>query len=349
MAPTASKAKTNGNGHKTTRTRTTRTRAEVASAFEDISSEMSGRETEDPKTAAAKRARADEVRKVVGQLTPETVVQRISGITLDVSKVLAGVQQQLVSAVEDYNTTNEAVSLLKTELDELHKKDIAATALDQLVQDYEIQARDLEVAQQINMTNWEKENAERARAQKEFDVNLGKQRTREQEDYAYKTLQERKRQEDEFTEQLRVKQHENREKQEALEKTWAYREENLKAREQELVDLRAKVAAFPADLDKAVKQAEAIIGNSMKRQYETQIQLLTKDKETDARVAASEVKSLQDASTKQLQTITELQVQLDGARKQVETIAGKALDSASGRAALEQVQQVLKDQPKQGK
>ena len=156
---------------------------------------------------------AEEVRKAVGQLTPETVVQRISGITLDVAKVLSGVQQQLVTAVEEFNTTKEGVNLLKEELNELHQKDIAATALDQLVQDYETKAKDLEVEIQTRKLDWEKEQQDRSRIQREFDENLVKSRKRESDDYSYKTAQERKRVEDEFTEQFRLKQHENREKQ----------------------------------------------------------------------------------------------------------------------------------------
>lgn len=345
MATATTKSK-NGNGTKT-RARTTRTRSEVAAEFESVSDEVSSREPEDAKTSAAKKGRAEEVRKAVGQLTPETVVQRISGITLDVAKVLSGVQQQLVTAVEEFNTTKEGVNLLKEELNELHQKDIAATALDQLVQDYETKAKDLEVEIQTRKLDWEKEQQDRSRIQREFDENLVKSRKRESDDYSYKTAQERKRVEDEFTEQFRLKQHENREKQEGLEKTWAYREENLVKQEQELVELRAFKQNAPVELDAAVKKAEAIKENVLKKHYETQLQLLTKDKETDARVAASEIKNLQDTVLKQAQTIAEQQQQLTGARQQVENIAGKALDSASGRAALQHVQEVIKEQQPQ--
>lgn len=341
MAATTTRTK-NGNGTKT-RARTTRTRAEVASEFEDISGEVSSREPEDAKTAAAKKGRADEVRKAVGQLTPETVVQRISAVTVDVSKVLAGVQQTLLSAVEEYKTTSEGVVLLKEELNELHQKDIAATALDQLVQDYEIKARDLEVEIQTRKLDWEKEQQDRSRSQREFDDNLTKSRKRESDDYSYRTAQERKKLEDDFTEQSRLKAHENREKQELLERNWASREEILKKQETETADLRAKVQAFPVELDAAVKKAEAIKENVLKKHYETQIQLLTKDKETDARVAAAEIANLKEASTRQVETIAQLQRQLDASRQQVEAIAGKALDSASGRSALQHVQEVIKD------
>jgi hypothetical protein len=132
-----------------------------------------------------------------------------------------------------------------------------------------------------------------------------------------------------------------RDRREKLEKDWATREEGLKLREKELEDLRKQVADFPTQLKKEADTAAAIAGNRVKSEWELKFTLAQKDAETAQRVASMEIHSLKDTNHKQAQALQTLQSELAEAKRQVQAIAEKALESASGARALAEVQGVI--------
>jgi hypothetical protein len=115
---------------------------------------------------------------------------------------------------------------------------VAATALDQIVQDYAREKQRAEAEIGAQRQAWEEESARIERERKEQDDNLKKQRQREIEDYEYKKALERKKAQDKYEEELRLVEKKNQERQEALEKGWRQREAELKEREDELTHLR---------------------------------------------------------------------------------------------------------------
>jgi hypothetical protein len=94
--------------------------------------------------------------------------------------------------VERLTSIREAVALQTKELERLHKIDIAATAIDHLIHDYESQKQKLEAEISAQREAWSAEDLARTREQKEYEDNLKKQRQREAEDYEYKKTLERK-------------------------------------------------------------------------------------------------------------------------------------------------------------
>ena len=70
----------------------------------------------------------------------------------------------------------EAVALEAKELERLHKIDIAATAIDHLVEDYHLQKQNLEQEISAQRKQWDVEELERAGAQKDFEDNPKRQR-----------------------------------------------------------------------------------------------------------------------------------------------------------------------------
>ena len=78
-----------------------RSKAQVEQEFSEIRDEVAaGREAAEPKREEQLRLREAEVRQAVEGITVEGVVQRISGLGLEVSKALAGLSQKLVQEVE---------------------------------------------------------------------------------------------------------------------------------------------------------------------------------------------------------------------------------------------------------
>lgn len=330
-----------------TPSRARRSKAEVQKDFSKLVDEVEQqKETASPKADELSRLRETEIRQAVAEVTVDDVVQRISGLGLEITKSLAQLSGKLVAEVEKLQNVRETVSLETKELERLHKIDTAATALDQLIQDYGKQKEELEAETSSRREAWAEEERERERQQKELEENLKKQRQREAEEYEYKKSLERKKAQDKHEEEMRLLEKNNKERQEALEKGWQQREAAVKEKEEEWAHLKKEVEEFPARLKKEIDAAVAPAVKVVEQRSEQQIVLLKKDSEAEKRFAELQIKSLQDTIARQSVEIETLHKQAEEAKRQVQDIAVKAIEGASGAKALTDVKQVLLEQAK---
>ena len=310
-------------------------------AFEDLARKSRSKPVVVSKEQEARDTHAKNVLADVSGLTAETAVKKVTEAGLTINKTLAGINEQVISLVEELKQLDEAIQLKTEELNGLHGKDVAASAIDVLVAEYDKKKAELEA----EMERLQKDIADtRAKAAAELAAEreaAEMARKRAEEQYAYDTQLLRKKEHDAFAEGLRQQSATERDRKEKLEKDWATREEALKLREKELEDLRKQVAEFPLVLKKETDTASAIVGNRVKSEWELKLTLATKDAETAQRVASMEIASLKETTTKQAQAIQALQTELNEAKRQVQAIAEKALESASGARALAEVQGVI--------
>ena len=324
-----------------------RTKAEVQQEFEDIREQVSAaREAADIKAEEVARTRETETRQAVEGVSVEGVVQRISGLGLEISKALADISEKLVQEVQRLATVRDAVSIEQKELERLHKIDIAAASLDQLVQDHAREKERLEAEIAAQRAAWEEETRVAERERKEQEEGLKKQRQREIDEYEYKKTLERKKAQDKYDEEVRQQEKANKERQEALEKSWKERETALKVQEQELVKLRKEAEELPARIQAEVKKAAEESAKATEAKFEQQILLLKKDGETEKRLAQLQIKTLDETVVRQTTQIEALQKQIEEAKQQVQDIAVKAIEGASGARALSHVNQIAIEQAK---
>jgi colicin import membrane protein len=327
--------------------RPTRSRAETQREFAEISEEAeAGRQAADAKTVEAAKIREAEIRQEVGGIGVETVVQRISELGLDVSRTLAELSEKLTAEVRQLALLREAVALERKELERLHKIDVAATALDQMVDDHAREKQRLEAEIFTQRKTWEDESGRLERERKEQEENLKKQRQREIEDYEYKKALDRKKAQDKHEEELRVRDKKNEEKQEALERSWQSRETSLKESEEQLDRLRKEVDAFPAKLQKETETAALQGRREAEAKLQQQIAMLEKDAASEKRISELQVKTLEEALSRNAAQITALEKQLADAKQQVQDIAVKAIEGASGARALSHINQIAMEQAK---
>lgn len=327
--------------------RARRAKAEVQQEFDEIQEQVeAARESADAKAEESARRRDAEVRQAVETVTVDAVVQRIAGLGLDIGRALADVSGKLAEETQLLASVREAVALERKELDRLHKIDVAATALDQMVQDYALQKQRLEAEIAAQRAAWEEESARGERERKELEESLKKQRQREIEDYEYKKVLERKKAQDKYDEDVRLTEKKNAEKQETLEKSWKQREAALKEQEEELAGLRKESEAFPARLQKEAAAA----AEQARRETETRLQQealgLRKDAESEKRLAELRIQTLEEAGARQQAQIAALEKQLADAKQQVQDIAVKAIEGASGARALSHINQIAMEQAK---
>jgi len=327
--------------------RAKRTKTEIQREFDEIEEQSANaRESADPKIDEAARRRETEVRETVEGVSVESVVQRISGLGLDISKALSGLSGKLTEEVQLLASVREAVELERKELDRLHKIDVAATALDQLVQDYGRQKQELETEIAARRATWEEEAARADRERKEQEETLKKQRQREAEDFEYKKTQERKKAQDKYDEEVRLQEKKNQEKQDTLEKSWQLREAVLKEREEELARLRKEAEAFPKRLEAEAKDAAERARRESEARLQQEILVMKKDAEAEKRFGELRVKTLEETAAHQLAQIAALEKQLADAKQQVQDIAVKAIEGASGARALSHINQIAMEQAK---
>lgn len=327
--------------------RARRSREETQQEFARIQEDVkAARQTADAKTIESARLHESQVRQGVEGVGVETVVQRISGLGLEVSRALADVAEKLTDEVRQLAMVREAVALERRELEQLHKIDVAATALDQLVQDYGREKQKLEAEIAEGRQAWEEETARLERERKEQEDGLKKQRQREIEDYEYRKNLERKKAQDKYEEELRAREKKNLEQQETLEKGWQNREAHLKEREEELARLKKEVEDFPARLQKDVEAAALQARKDAEARLEQQMVLIKKDAEADKRLSELRVKTLEEALARNAAHIAALEKQLAEAKQQVQDIAVKAIEGASGAKTLSHVNQIAMEQAK---
>ena len=334
---------------KTTKTapRPKRSKAEIDEEFAEIREEAAtARETMEPKAEELRKQKETEVRQAAQGLSVDAVVGEISNLGLEVSKSLAALSDQLVQEVNRLATVREAVTLEQKELERLHKIDVAATALDQLVQDYSRQKDQLEAEIAAQRTAWAEEQKQSEQERKEQEETLKKQRQREAEEYEYRKALERKKAQDKYEEEIKLLARANKEKQEALEKSWRERETALKASEEELQRLRKESAEFPSRLQQESERAAAEAVRATEQKLEQRILLLSKDSEGEKRLAELRIKALEENLTRQSAQMAALEKQLEEAKRQVQEIAVKAIEGASGARALSHINEIAMEQAK---
>jgi hypothetical protein len=328
-------------------TKAKKTKAEVQQEFEKIRTEAAAaEETATPKAAEIAKQKEQEIRDAVKELSVDSVIQAISRLNLEVSRFLSGLSEKLVSEVNTLAALREAIDLEKAETERLHKIDVAATTLDMLVQSYEQQKEALGAEIAAAKAAWTEEHTQREREQKETEETLKRQRQREIEEYEYKKALERKKAQDKYEEDMRLSEKKNREKQEALEKSWQQREAELKEKEVAFARLAKEVEEFPTRLQKEVGQTVAQAVKAADEHHQQQVALLKKDAEAERRMAELQIKKLEELVVRQAAQIESLEKRLEEAKRQVQDIAVRAIEGASGAKALAHIEQIAMEQAK---
>lgn len=323
-----------------------RSKAEIQQEFELLSKEEAvSKAYSNPKEEAATLLQEQELINSVKDLAADDVIRKFADLNIEVAKTLTTLSEKIVVEVQILGKLRQAAELEKKEIERLHRIDVAQTALDQLIEDYHTKNEEFrqELAQQ--QAEMEEEAQQKQAIAQEEEEALAKSRKREAEEYEYKKNLERKKTQDKYEEEIRLRDKQNKEKQEALEKSWQQRESSLKTQEEELATLRKTVQEYPAriqkEIDKAV--AEAILRTEEKLAHE--IELLKRDNDSERRIAELKIKTLEDSLLRQMAQVSSMQGQMEEAKKQVQDIAVKAIEGASGAKAFQIAFEQAKSRP----
>jgi len=313
-----------------------RSKAEIQQEFDLLArAECSEKTYSNPKEEELIRSQEQDLINSVQSVSSDEIIRKFADLNIEISKTIGFLSDKLVTEINYLNKLRQVAELEKKEIERLHKIDVAQTALDYLIEEYQTRQQELEEEITTQRAEWEQEQSQKEAEAQDEATTLEKARKREIEEYEYKKNLERKKAQDKYEEEVRLRDKLNKEKQETLEKSWQQRESTIKAQEEELISLRKIVDEAPIklqkELDKAV--ADAILRTEMKRSQE--IELLKKDSESDKRIAELKIKTLEESLLRGLEQIAAMQAQLNDAKKQVQDIAVKAIEGASGSKTLQ--------------
>ncbi len=242
--------------------------------------------------------------------TVEKVTNDLSKLRISANQTISSLTEQLTSEAERFSGLQKAIGVAKKELDEINQIKVRAGMLRRMieVQKQEEEKFGAEIAER--RAAWEEE-------QKRYEGQLKKERSREEEEYAYQKNLRVRREKDAFAEEKRV---------------W---EQDMQVKKQlhaqqvaELEELRKRAAQFPVELDKAVKSAVAQAVAQEKKDAQIRQNFAKQEWDSRQQLSALKVSSLEQTVKAQASEIEELKRQLEKATGQVKDIAVKVIEGA---------------------
>ncbi|MEI6207176.1 MAG: hypothetical protein WCP20_10360, partial [Desulfuromonadales bacterium] len=120
---------------------------------------------------------------------------------------------------------------------------------------------------------------------------------------------------------------------------FAEREQAIARQEQELADLRARVAAYPKELDTTVAREVKQAVDKVQTEAKFKLELLNKEFEGERNVFESKIASLESLVKDQAARISNLGEQVEKSYVQVQAIAVKAVEGSAAKPIVIQTPQ----------
>jgi hypothetical protein len=332
----------------------TNTKAEILNAYQMLLTKKQDEKKEDPKIEKKEKVQAETVAKTE-DLSSKSIITEVSGLKLEISQSLDALEAQLLSEFQGLSDLRQTIKIKEQEIKDLYEIEVCAESLWALVKSqqerqdsFENKMEDNKVRFDTEMAEqrekWKREKDEFTTETKERDLLLRKERSRETEEYGYQLKITRSKEEDEYQEKRLKLERELEEKKTLVHKDLAERQELLVEREKELAGLKKQVEGFSPELEKLRKSTEKDITEKLEYKYQFERELSAKQEDGERLLAEQKIDALTSKIKEQDAYIKLLSQRSDTAGKQVQDIAMRAIDGASG---LQQVVVKSLETPKQ--
>lgn len=279
-------------------------------------------------------------------------------LQLGFGSAVSELSEKLTSEAAKLEELRQSVTEETQQLKDLHALlEIQDDTLDTLIQTYEDNSKAFEeeigqrreaLEQEIQELRqaWEKEQEEYKRSIKERNEQQSKVRQRDVQEYEYDLALRRGLDNDQYEQTQKRLYKELEDTKQAQEKQWDEREKAIAQREKKFEELKAKVEAFEKDKEAAIKKAKAEGEGIARKQVSVQEDLQSKDLEGQKRNYELRIQSLEQTIQNQEARIHNLSKQLDGALKQVQDLAVKAIEGASNINSYQALKEIAMEQAK---
>lgn len=319
----------------TPRSRTTRSKAQLKNDFDNLQEQASGRDELDPTAAIAAEKRRADVMADTKDVDPATIVNKITKLGLDVQTSLDHLKNTLTGGAAQLATVREAIKYAEHDLEQLHGKEIAASSLADLIAEHKERERVFNENMANNQAEFDAKVSAQKNAETERRAAVEKERRREEDEYQYATAQRRREEADAYQQKKIELERALTDAAAQKSKEWAAREDALKTKEAAYAEALKRIENLPAEIAAEVKKATDAQARAMSSEFAHKTALAEAQAKSDKALADAQIKALTQKVVDQDAVIGALQNKLEAAEKRVESIANNALQSASGRQALE--------------
>ncbi|NEQ98126.1 MAG: hypothetical protein F6K30_15645 [Cyanothece sp. SIO2G6] len=287
----------------------------------------------------------------------EAIIDGLSQLQSGFGGAVSDLSEKLVQEATQLEQIQATVTKEAEQLTTLHNLEFADTSLEELLQQYEENAKtfDTELAerqetvdQEITQAQkaWTKEQEEYYRTAEERNENQVKTQRRDTEEYNYVLTRDRKLSDETYAQQQQRLYQELEELRQIQAKQWAEREKAIAEQETEFTELKTKVEVQPEERKAAIKRAKEEGKGIANAQAKVKADLAAKEVQGQTRAYDLQIQSLQENIQTQDARLQTLSKQLDAALKQVQDLAVKAIEGASNASSFQAVKEIAIEQAK---
>lgn len=281
------------------------TKGEILEAYSELIQQLNQDSFPDTQTPEEKivleRASNETVQKIVSDL---------GDLRVSINKTISELTDQLTSAAERLTTVQKAINIAQAELLETNNIKVQSGLLQRMIALQSQKQEQFEKDMDLKRKVWEDE-------QKEYEASLKRQRTREEEEYTYEQSITRKHITQEITEEKRV-----------WEKQKLEQKEQYSQMVAELEQLRKRVASFPDELDRSIKEAVNKAVAEDKKEFQTQQSFTKQQTDSQMQIAQLRISTLEETVKTQNNEVVQLKKQLEDATRQVKDIAVTVIEGS---------------------
>jgi len=298
---------------------------------------------------------AQQAVQLADSLSTEGILKGIGSLKSEIGKMLSQLSDRLEEEVDKYQSVQKAAAVKQKELQEIYEIQKSASTLAALIEaehqkrydfEAEMAARREELNREMQALRAESEKEKKLHEAeiKERDAGEAKRREREKEEYQYGFTRQQHLAKDKSEDEKARLERDMQSRKEQMERDLAEREKVVAQKEEELNELRRRVAAFP-------KEQETAIGKAVKEATERALleaknkeELLKKEFAGERNVLTTRVTSLEQIGKDQGEQILKLTQQAEKSYQQVQDIAVKAIEGSSNFKSFTSLQQWLAEQ-----
>ncbi|MEG4284998.1 hypothetical protein QUB68_17880 [Microcoleus sp. A006_D1] len=344
------------------------TKAEILEAYKEATEEKVTLESQIKQLNAAPKQTAVPEKLIVEAKKPmaltenqqkmQSTIDNLILLQFGFGGAVSELSEKLTSEAAKLEELRRTVGGEIQQLQELHSlEDVAEDTLDNLIQQYEESAKTFtnELSEQRETVEqelleqrlaWEKEQELQKLAVKERNENQQKNRDRDEELYDYDLNLQRDLDIEEYEQRQERLYQEIEEFRQEQEKQWAEREKLVAEREKLSAEVKAKVEAFPKELEANIKNGKDTGRNIGNYQAKIKADLLAKDIEGQKQNYELQIQGMLQTIQNQDVRIASLSKQLDSALKQVQDLAVKAIEGSSNLSSFQAVREIAIEQAK---
>lgn len=283
---------------------TKKTKPEILEAYNQLLIQFDeanklAKSVEDPKNK--------EILELAKSHSTENIIKDISDLKISIHSHLDSMADKLLNASRSFSQLQDAIAISQNQLQSVQNIEVAANALEQLVREYEVKKREFEAKHRQ-----EDEDLTQTINSKKRDWQ------RETEDYNYTVQLKRRREKEQFEEEITKER-----------RLFDERTTLLNAREEEIEKIKTEIREFNQRLTTEIADTKEKVTKELEHEFSVKLAIINKEKENDSNIAKLRVGHLEDINKRQALEIEKLRVETEKAYAQSQNMALKLIESSA--------------------